>query len=191
MSVANANPRMEEATIRKATLGDLEILSEMSLKLAATSSMDVQTERVRNGIAAAILEPVHGEYYLLSKKRICLGQFMVSPMWDDWNAKESWFIRRVFIRRNARGQGLLDRALEFVREKAIEAGVDSVQLVVHRQNQHAIRAYERRGLQFTGQRMVVPLDSAYAARHNSRQKLTQEPFTTHVCHSPQPIQNHA
>ena len=147
---------------RPATLSDLDIL--VSFVLAEANEAEGASkvpDTVRKGIRVGLEQPDVARYWVLEKvkggseqeattatatiEKQVVASVSIIREWSDWHASYYWWIQSMFILPNYRGQGLMKPLLEAVKEAAKAEQALELRLYVHRDNQRAIRAYQREG----------------------------------------------
>ena len=133
--------------IRRAQVGDLEVIVEFNIKLAYESEgVELDNERLRSGVNNA-LQGDHRAFYLIAELGdSVVGQLMVTYEWSDWRNGEFWWLQSVFVRPEFRRQGVLKALYARVLELAADHGVCGVRLYVERENLTAKSAYRSFGL---------------------------------------------
>ena len=133
--------------VREATVDDLEPLVSLTLAEAAEAEgHELSSEVVQAGIKAGLENPEVARYWVLEQKQTgVIGSISIVKEWSDWHASHYWWIQSLFIEPEFRGRGLLRHLLADVREKARLENVVELRLYVHRNNDRAIRAYEKAG----------------------------------------------
>src|SRR5580704_10490257 len=98
-------------TIRPATLDDTPVICEFNRRLALESEEKVLDPAVLGaGVAALLNDPARGLYFVAQKGGQVVGQIMITPEWSDWRNAWMWWIESVYVRQDARRQGVF-RAL--------------------------------------------------------------------------------
>jgi GNAT superfamily N-acetyltransferase len=139
-------------SIRRATPADLEIITEYNLRLAAESegkALDRAT--LRAGVARCLADPVKGIYFLACQGDAILGQTMFTYEWSDWRNGWFWWIQSVYVRADARGQGVFRALFDHVLAEAKRQGdVIGVRLYVEENNTAAQAVYAKLGMDKAG-----------------------------------------
>lgn len=140
---------------RIATLQDAEIVTEFSSLCALESeNLELDADRVRAGVEAALRDPAVGRYYLAEIRRKAAGQIMVTREWSDWRNAWIWWIQSVYVSRDTRRLGVFSALLEHVREQAIQEGAALLRLYVDEDNNPAESTYLARGFTRAHYRML-------------------------------------
>jgi ribosomal protein S18 acetylase RimI-like enzyme len=78
-----------------------------------------------------------------------VGQTMITFEWSDWNNAIRWWVQSVYVRPEARRQGVYRRLFESLLAEAKAEGVCGIRLYVHRENRAAQQVYQRLGFEHT------------------------------------------
>lgn len=111
------------------------------------------TYHSRNAIADEIRHQGY-RFFLAREQARDRGYFSVHPRED------SLFLSKIYFLRAERGRGLGRRALAFIRDQAVQLGLDRIQLTVNKNNTGSIAAYERIGFQKTNS-VVADIGNGY------------------------------
>ena len=135
-------------TIRTAVAKDAASLVAFNQAMALeTEGKELDPARIDPGVAAVFADTNKGFYVVAERDDSILGGLMVTYEWSDWRNGWFWWIQSVFIRPDARGQGLYRQMYEFVRSRAAEAGnVCGFRLYVENDNEHAKKVYDAVGM---------------------------------------------
>src|SRR6187399_1929785 len=130
--------------IRIAHREDTDALIEFNHAMALeTEGKMLERETLRPGVEAVFSDEKKGFYVVATDDDTILGGLMVTYEWSDWRNAWFWWIQSVFIKPEARGQGLYSRMYEFVKDRAAEAGnVCGFRLYVENDNFHAMKVYD-------------------------------------------------
>jgi len=134
--------------IRIAHRNDTDALIEFNHAMAIeTEGKRLSREILRPGVEAVFSDPGKGFYVVAADDVGIHGGLMVTYEWSDWRNAWFWWIQSVFIKPDARGQGLYRRMYDFVKERAREAGnVCGFRLYVENDNRHAMAVYDGVGM---------------------------------------------
>lgn len=142
--------------VRSATPADADVIAEFNCRLATESEgRQLDSARVRAGVAALLSVPSRGQYFLaIDPAGVIAGQLLVTYEWSDWRNGEFWWIQSVYVRPEARGQGVYRTLHRHVETVARERGnVCGLRLYVEQNNHRAQRVYSHAGLRETDCRM--------------------------------------
>lgn len=134
--------------IRLAHREDTDALVEFNHAMAVeTEGKRLDRDRLRPGVEAVFEDEDKGFYVVATNGNAIVGGLMVTYEWSDWRNAWFWWIQSVYIKHEARGQGLYRRMYEFVKARAEDAGnVCGFRLYVETDNAHAQRVYEGVGM---------------------------------------------
>ena len=103
------------------------------------------------GVTAALHDPHKGPYFLAERDGAAVGQMAVTFEWSDWRNGWFWWIQSVYVRPEARRQGVFRALFEHVQEAArADPGVIGLRLYVLAENRRAQETYLRCGMEETG-----------------------------------------
>ncbi len=136
-------------TVRRATPTDESILVAYNAALAwETEHKTLRTDVLTAGVRAVFADPSRGFYTVVTNEADeVVGQIMVTFEWSDWRNGWFWWVQSVYVRLDARRQGvfrLLYREIE--RQAAADPGVIGLRLYVERENAHARATYGTLGM---------------------------------------------
>jgi len=136
--------------VRRATLADAEDLREFNAAMALeTEGRALDEKRLRRGIEHALSDPHRGSYWVCAAADgRALGCLLVTLEWSDWRDGWFWWIQSVYVRPEARQQGVYRALREHVLAAARIAGdVCGVRLYVDQENRKAQAVYAHLGMQ--------------------------------------------
>ena len=138
-----------EHAIRKATAGDLETLVGFAVREAReTEGASPDPDAVRRGVEAGLNGSAPVEYWVAqSSDGAVVGAISVVTEWSNFRGGEYWWIQSLYISREHRGTGLVDRLLEFIADQARANEALDLRLYVLRSNERAVAAYRRCGFE--------------------------------------------
>ncbi len=138
-------------SVRPATAADAPALVEHNLRMAEeTEGKALDRAILAAGVAAALADPHKGRYFVAEEEGV-VGQLMLTLEWSDWRNAWIWWIQSVYVRRDARRQGVFRALYEHVVEAArAEPDVMGLRLYVENGNEAAQRVYERLGMKRAG-----------------------------------------
>jgi ribosomal protein S18 acetylase RimI-like enzyme len=135
------------ATVRPATLTDLEVLVAFNRAMAAeTEGLELDPGVVREGVAAVLEGRAPGLYRVVEDGGEVVGQLLVTFEWSDWRARMVWWIQSVHVEPRARRRGHFRRLHDAVVDEARAAGAAGVRLYVDARNGTAQEVYRRLGM---------------------------------------------
>lgn len=139
-------------TIRRALPADATVVSEFN-HLLALESEGKQLDRavLAAGVQAALGDPRKALYYLAEDGGRALGQISVTFEWSDWRNGWMWWIQSVYVRPEARRQGVFRALYHHVRQEARQdPEVIGLRLYVEHDNRSAQETYLQMGMSRTG-----------------------------------------
>jgi ribosomal protein S18 acetylase RimI-like enzyme len=136
--------------IRLATSADAAILVEFNAAMALeTEGKNLLPEVIGAGVRGLLDNPVAGFYVLAETERV-LAALMITKEWSDWRNGSFWWIQSVYVRPEARRQGVYRRLYRHVQEMAAQdPQVCGFRLYVERENSAAQAAYAALGMKET------------------------------------------
>lgn len=133
--------------IRKASLDDAEKIAKNNVMLALESeNMEIEYETTLKGVKTLIKNGGKGFYIVAEYGGIIIGQLMVTYEWSDWRGADIWWLQSIYVNKEWRRKGVMKGLIEEVKRMAGERGVCELRLYVYRNNENAIRAYEKIGM---------------------------------------------
>lgn len=140
---------------RLAATDDVAIVTEFSQLCALDSeNLVLDPDRVRSGVETALHDPDRGRYYLAESGGEPVGQIMVTREWSDWRNAWIWWVQSVYVRPDARRQGVFSTLLEYVCREAIRSEAALLRLYVDKDNERAEKTYLERGFDPAHYRML-------------------------------------
>jgi GNAT superfamily N-acetyltransferase len=136
------------ATVRDARPEDSEVIVQFNHLLAFESEgKRLDLERLTRGVRALLADPTKGRYFVAELGGDVIGQLLITYEWSDWRDGWFWWLQSVYVRADARKQGVLRGLFDHVRAEARREGnVAGFRLYVERDNRAAQEAYRRLGL---------------------------------------------
>jgi len=133
--------------LRAANPADAETIAQFNCAMALeTENKTLDPIRVRDGVQAVIDQPARGFYLLAERNDIVLGGLMVTFEWSDWRNADFWWIQSVYVRPQARRQGIYAALYREIEARARSAGACGLRLYVENGNQNAMATYVRLGM---------------------------------------------
>jgi GNAT superfamily N-acetyltransferase len=136
-------------TIRPATLNDAPVICEFNRRLALESEAKTLDPTVlASGVAALLSDPARGRYFVAQKGEQVVGQIMITPEWSDWRNAWMWWIESVYVRQDARRQGVFRALYDHVYRAACgDPKVVGLRLYVEKNNHAAQQTYLNLGME--------------------------------------------
>lgn len=134
--------------IRRASLADEETLVKYNAALALESEAKVLDEDVlRAGVRAALGDSAKGFYVLAELDGDIVGQTGVTFEWSDWRNGWYWWIQSVYVREDARRQGVFTAIYKHLEAEAMaDPTAIGIRLYVENENARAQATYQKLGL---------------------------------------------
>ena len=135
--------------IRRATAGDVRTLVEYNAALALESEGKTLDPAVLEaGVLAALADPAKGFYVIAERDGDAVGQTGITYEWSDWRNGWYWWIQSVFVREDARREGVFSAIYRHLEaEAAADPTVIGIRLYVDNGNHRAKATYAKLGLE--------------------------------------------
>jgi ribosomal protein S18 acetylase RimI-like enzyme len=139
-------------TIRPATPADADVIAGFNVRIAAeTEDKELDPAIVGRGVRAILGDPNKGWYLVADREGEVVGQLAVTFEWSDWRDGWIWWIQSVYVKAEARGQGIFRSLYEGVMSRAQAAGdVVWIRLYVEHENTRAQSTYRSVGMKPSG-----------------------------------------
>ena len=136
--------------IRLATPADAAVLMEFNAAMAReTEGKELLPEVIGAGVHSLLANPAAG-FYLIAEVERVLAALMITKEWSDWRNGSFWWIQSVYVRPEARRQGIYRRLYRHVQEMAAQdPKVCGFRLYVERENRAAQATYGALGMKET------------------------------------------
>ena len=137
-----------EFNIRQAEVDDGETITKFNAAMALESEgISLNRATLRAGVDAALGDETKAFYLLAEADGEPVGQLMVTTEWSDWRNGWIWWIQSVYVKPEARRQGVYRRLYERLTDMAGERDdIRGMRLYVMRNNRVAKRTYEALGM---------------------------------------------
>ncbi len=134
--------------VRRANSADRTTLIEYNRAMAwETEHKQLDHNVLSRGVDAALADPAKGFYLVAECDGEVVGQLMITTEWSDWRNGWFWWIQSVYVRPDARKQGIFRSLFHEAERLARNAGdVVGLRLYVERENVNAQRTYESLGM---------------------------------------------
>ena len=134
--------------IRRATSADVEMIVKYNAALAWESEAKVLDETVlRAGVLAVLEDPVKGFYVMAERESEIVGMTAITYEWSDWRNGWYWWIQSVYVREDARRQGVFTAIYQHLEAEATsDPAVIGIRLYVEKENARAQATYRALGL---------------------------------------------
>ncbi|MEP7340813.1 MAG: GNAT family N-acetyltransferase [Acidobacteriota bacterium] len=139
---------MSEVIYSLAVPEDAAAIVEFQIAMALeTEEVELDCDICTEGVAAVFADSKHG-FYLVGEQD---GQVVVSTLityeWSDWRNGVVWWIQSVYVKPEARGQGVYKGLYKYVQELAnADEDVRGIRLYVDKRNTRAQQVYARLGM---------------------------------------------
>src|SRR5688572_13397688 len=136
-------------SIRQATPADEDVLVRYNEALAWESEgKRLDPAVLRAGVRAAFADPAKGFYVVAEWDGEVVGQSGVTFEWSDWRNGWYWWIQSVYVRKDARRQGVFSAIFRHLEAAATaDPAVIGLRLYVDRDNARAQATYRKLGLE--------------------------------------------
>jgi ribosomal protein S18 acetylase RimI-like enzyme len=134
--------------IRRATIDDADVVAEFNgLMAEETENRKLDKKTLLQGVKAVLNDPAKGIYFVVEERGAVLGQLMITYEWSDWRNGNFWWIQSVYVRKEFRQLGVFRSLYEHVEGLARKRNdVCGLRLYVERENERALRTYEKLGM---------------------------------------------
>ena len=139
---------LEEFNIRQAVVDDGETITRFNAAMALESEgISLDRATLRSGVDAALVDETKAFYLIAEADGNPVGQLMVTTEWSDWRNGWIWWIQSVYVKPEARRQGVYRRLYERLTDMAGARGdIRGMRLYVMRENRVAKQTYEALGM---------------------------------------------
>lgn len=141
--------------IRDGRPDDLPTIREFNTCMAReTEDVHLDESKLERGIRKVFDDPSTGFYLMAERDGETVGQTLVTFEWSDWRDGWFWWIQSVYVRPDARRQGVYRALHDEVEHRARNReDVCGVRLYVIRDNDTARNVYAKMGMGCTGYRL--------------------------------------
>jgi GNAT superfamily N-acetyltransferase len=137
-----------EVRYRAATVNDAPVIVEFQRAMAReTEDIDLDHAVCSGGVQAVFDDPSRGRYFVAEIAGRVVASLLITYEWSDWRNGVVWWIQSVYVRPEARKQGVYAGLYQHVqRIAAADATVRGIRLYVDRRNASAQEVYRRVGM---------------------------------------------
>src|SRR5579871_1736252 len=134
--------------VRPARPSDASIIVEFNCRMAMeTEGKALEPAVVSEGVAAVLRAADKGAYFVAENEEAIVGQLMITLEWSDWRNRWIWWIQSVYVRPDARRQGVFRALYDHVHEAALRnPEVIGLRLYVEKDNRAAQETYRGLGM---------------------------------------------
>ncbi len=141
-------PMSDSLILRRAQTADASVVAEFNQAMAwETERKELNPAVVQAGVLAVINEPRRGFYLVAERAGQVVGGLMITYEWSDWRNADFWWIQSVYVRPEARRQGVYAALYREIEARAQAAGACGIRLYVENDNQAAMRTYTALGME--------------------------------------------
>lgn len=134
-------------TIRRATAPDLAAIVAFNIAMAwETEALRLDQAAISAGVQGLYDQPQYGFYVVAESAGEVVGSLMITYEWSDWRNRVFWWIQSVYVRPEARGQGVYRALYEGVRAMGRDANCCGFRLYVEKTNETAQAVYRKLGM---------------------------------------------
>ncbi|MGL6095238.1 MAG: GNAT family N-acetyltransferase [Fimbriiglobus sp.] len=139
-------------TIRRANSADAAVLADFNHRIAGeTEGKTLDPGVLARGVAAVLADPQKGFYTVAERAGEVVGQVLVTFEWSDWRAGWFWWVQSVYVRADARRQGVFRAVYEHILAAATaDPEVIGIRLYVEKHNAAAQATYRGVGMEPEG-----------------------------------------
>lgn len=133
--------------LRHAHRDDAEVIAEFNQAMALeTEHKTLDPALVRAGVLGVLDEPGRGFYLLAERAGQVIGGLMITFEWSDWRNANFWWIQSVYVRPQARRQGVYASLYREIESRAQAACACGLRLYVEDDNRNAMATYTSLGM---------------------------------------------
>jgi ribosomal protein S18 acetylase RimI-like enzyme len=146
---------MNEIHIRRANPEDAQVIAAHNAAIAKeTENKILDPQTGARGVAGLFEDPGRGFYLLAERESAVIGQLMVTFEWSDWRDGDFWWIQSVYVRPEARRDGVFSALYRHLEKEAKAAPkVCGLRLYAETENTRAHSTYESLGMRPAAYRM--------------------------------------
>ena len=149
----------QNIVVRLAGASDGDVIVAFNRAMALETEGKVLAEEISSrGVAGLFANPSLGFYVVAENGGEVIGSLMITTEWSDWRAGSFWWVQSVYVRPEARRQGVYRSLYRFVGDMADkDPDVCGFRLYVERENSTARQAYKALGMEETNYVMFEDL----------------------------------
>lgn len=137
-----------EVHYRAATIDEAPAIVEFQRAMAReTEDVDLDQAICTRGVRAVFDDPSRGRYFVADIAGRVVASLLITYEWSDWRNGVVWWIQSVYVRPDARKQGIYAGLYQHVQGIAgSDPAVKGIRLYVDRRNAPAQEVYRRMGM---------------------------------------------
>lgn len=133
--------------LRRAVVSDASVIAEFNIaKALETEAKVLDPAIVQAGVLAVFAEERRGFYWVAERDGQVAASLMITYEWSDWRNADFWWIQSVYVRPQARRQGVFAALYRDIEHQARSAGACGLRLYVEVDNRNAINTYVSLGM---------------------------------------------
>lgn len=134
--------------VRKASRGDIEIIADFQLAMAAeTENLNLNREVVMKGVTSVFDDSSRGNYYVAEEEGRIIGSLLTTFEWSDWRNGTVLWIQSVYVLPGHRRKGVYTALYHYIREMVMSTpSLFGVRLYADKNNKAAHQAYLQLGM---------------------------------------------
>ena len=138
----------KSVSIRRAQPAEAKIIAGFQQAMAIETEDKVLPESVIvNGVQRLMDRPELGFYLVAESAGEVVGSLMITFEWTDWRNGLFWWIQSVYVRPDARRQGIYSSLYRYAQDLAADdQDVRGIRLYVEVENVGAQKTYEKLGM---------------------------------------------
>ena len=139
---------MSDLTIRPATSADARIIADFNARAAKEiEDRDLDPATALAGVRACLADPSKGFYIMAESGGQIAGQLMITFEWSDWRSGVFWWIQSVYVKPEARRQGVFKALYKHIHKEARRRPeICGLRLYVEKNNNVARKIYTDLGI---------------------------------------------
>ena len=133
--------------VRKANIGDLDVLIDFQFKMAKeTEDLTLSLEVLKRGITAGLNDEFKATYYIAETDGEAAGSLMITKEWSDWRNVWVIWIQSVFVMKSMRGKGVYKSLYNHIKKIVEDNNYGGIRLYVDKTNTVAQKVYGNLGM---------------------------------------------
>ena len=134
--------------IRRAVFDDWKTIADFQLAMAMeTENLELDAPTVEKGVKAVFMDSSKGIYFVAEKLGQVVGSLMITFEWSDWRNGNVWWIQSVYVKPDARRNGIFKNLYAHVKEIVLQDdALRGLRLYADKNNDTAHHAYHNLGM---------------------------------------------